>query len=142
MFCSPLLLLYITHTLKYTHWQYSEITFDTFSDGSLKCVSKQIPVYSLCIGCSIQNQMQCFLLLTIPPFFQGPGSPHGAAAGGEVAVEEMAERLTQTEQLVSQLKEMIREKDAALRSKDDQLKVRTNSSLSSQGLLSVNRCAD
>ncbi|XP_038557843.1 golgin subfamily B member 1-like [Micropterus salmoides] len=53
----------------------------------------------------------------------GPGSPHGAAAAGEVAVDEMAERLTQTEQLVTQLKEMIREKDAALRSKDDQLKV-------------------
>ncbi|KAF3686188.1 Golgin subfamily B member 1 372 kDa Golgi complex-associated protein [Channa argus] len=34
----------------------------------------------------------------------------------------MAERLTQTEQLVTQLKEMIREKDAALRVKDDQLK--------------------
>lgn len=53
---------------------------------------------------------------------QGPGSPR-AAAGGEVAVEEMAERLAQTEQLVTQLKEMIREKDVALRSKDDQLKV-------------------
>ncbi|XP_041847244.1 golgin subfamily B member 1-like [Melanotaenia boesemani] len=53
----------------------------------------------------------------------GPGSPHGAAGGETVAVEEMAERLTQTEQLVSQLKEMIREKDSALRSKDDQLKV-------------------
>lgn len=53
----------------------------------------------------------------------GPGSPRGAVAGGEVAVEEMAERLAQTEQLVAQLKEMIREKDATLRSKDDQLKV-------------------
>lgn len=39
-------------------------------------------------------------------------------------MEEMAERLTHTEQLVAQLKEMIREKDAALCSKDDQLKVR------------------
>lgn len=61
---------------------------------------------------------------------QGPGSPHGTAAGaaaaGEVAVEEMAERLTQTEKLVAQLKEMIREKDATLRSKDDQLKVKPN----------------
>lgn len=38
-------------------------------------------------------------------------------------MEEMAERLTQTEQLVTQLKEMIREKDAALCKKDDQLKV-------------------
>ncbi|XP_078111837.1 uncharacterized protein LOC144521253 isoform X2 [Sander vitreus] len=57
----------------------------------------------------------------------GPGSPRAAAAaaaaGGEVTVEEMSERLTQTELLVTQLKEMIREKDAALRSKDDQLKV-------------------
>ena len=56
---------------------------------------------------------------------QGPGSPRGAAGGGEVAVEEMSERLAQTEQLVSQLKELIREKDAALRSKDDQLRVST-----------------
>lgn len=66
------------------------------------------------------------------PGSAGPGSPHGAAAGGgggggEMAVEEMAERLTQTEQLVAQLKEMIREKDAALRSKDDQLKVEKES---------------
>lgn len=38
-------------------------------------------------------------------------------------MEEMAERLTHTEHLVAQLKEMIREKDAALSSKDDQLKV-------------------
>lgn len=53
---------------------------------------------------------------------QGPGSPRAAA--GEVDVEEMAERLAQTEQLVAQLKGMIREKDAALCSKDDQLKVR------------------
>lgn len=43
-------------------------------------------------------------------------------------MEEMGERLTQTEQLVTQLKEMIREKDAALCSKDDQLKVGTISS--------------
>ncbi|XP_065808641.1 golgin subfamily B member 1-like [Labrus bergylta] len=60
------------------------------------------------------------------PGSMGPGSPRGAssaAAGGEVAVEEMSERLAQTEQLVAQLKELIREKDATLRSKDDQLKV-------------------
>lgn len=38
-------------------------------------------------------------------------------------MEEMADRLMQTEQLVSQLKDMIREKEAALRSKDEQLKV-------------------
>ncbi|KAG7234523.1 hypothetical protein INR49_004517, partial [Caranx melampygus] len=55
--------------------------------------------------------------------FWGPGSPQRAAGvAGELAVEEMAERLTQTEQLVTQLKEMIREKDAALRTKDEQLK--------------------
>ncbi|XP_055076961.1 golgin subfamily B member 1-like [Periophthalmus magnuspinnatus] len=46
-----------------------------------------------------------------------PGSPSGA-----VVVDEMSERLTQTEQLVSQLKDLIREKDAALRAKDEQLK--------------------
>lgn len=56
---------------------------------------------------------------------QGAGSPHRpAAATREVAVEETAERLAQTEQLLSQLKMMIREKDAALCSKDEQLKVR------------------
>lgn len=59
---------------------------------------------------------------------QGSGSPPSHAASGEIPVEEMAERLTQTEQLVTQLKEMIREKDAALCSKDDQLKVGTISS--------------
>ncbi|MED6293026.1 hypothetical protein CHARACLAT_006589, partial [Characodon lateralis] len=53
----------------------------------------------------------------------GAGSPRSAAGGAEVPVEEMAERLSHTEQLVSQLKEMIREKDAALRSKDGQLTV-------------------
>lgn len=53
---------------------------------------------------------------------QGPGSSLAAAAG-ETAVEEMAERLAQTEQLVAQLKELIREKDTALCSKDEQLKV-------------------
>ncbi|XP_078801051.1 uncharacterized protein si:ch211-220f16.2 isoform X4 [Oryzias latipes] len=53
----------------------------------------------------------------------GPGSPRSAAGGAPVAVEEVAERLAQTERLVTQLKDMIREKDAALRSKDEQLKV-------------------
>lgn len=59
--------------------------------------------------------------LSVSP--QGPASPPAADGGGGVAVEEMAERLTQTELLVTQLKDMIREKDAALRTKDDQLKV-------------------
>ncbi|XP_037346827.2 golgin subfamily B member 1-like isoform X3 [Pungitius pungitius] len=60
-----------------------------------------------------------------PGSAQGPGSPSAAAGGGggEVAVEEMAERLGQTELLVAQLKELIREKDAALSAKEDQLKV-------------------
>ncbi|XP_055363253.1 golgin subfamily B member 1-like isoform X2 [Betta splendens] len=61
------------------------------------------------------------------PGSKGPGSPYSGGGGGgnvgDVAVEEMSERLSQTEQLVTQLKEMIREKDAALRAKDDQLKV-------------------
>ncbi|KAM3877118.1 uncharacterized protein ACN63O_013655 [Diretmus argenteus] len=53
-----------------------------------------------------------------------PDSPQGATGGGggEVALAEVAERLAVTEQLVVQLKEMIREKDAALRTKDDNLK--------------------
>eukprot|EP00066_Takifugu_rubripes_P018806 XP_011608072.1 PREDICTED: golgin subfamily B member 1-like isoform X1 [Takifugu rubripes] len=57
----------------------------------------------------------------------GPGSSP-AAAPGETAVEEMAERLTHTERLVAQLKEMIREKDAVLCSKDDQLKAEKEAS--------------
>lgn len=90
-----------------------------------------------CVSCSIQKQRQWFFLFTCSasPLFprQGPGSPRGAGGGGgEVAVAEMAERLAQTEQLVTQLKEMIREKDATLRAKDEQLKVRINSALSSQ----------
>lgn len=39
------------------------------------------------------------------------------------SLSEESERLTQMEQLVSQLKEMIREKDAALHTKNEQLKV-------------------
>lgn len=39
------------------------------------------------------------------------------------SLSEETERLAQMEQLVSQLKEMIREKDAALRTKDEQFKV-------------------
>lgn len=56
---------------------------------------------------------------------QGAGSPiRPEAATRGMAVEEVAERLAQTEQLLSQLKMMIREKDAALNSKEEQLKVR------------------
>ncbi|XP_077375425.1 uncharacterized protein LOC144017576 isoform X2 [Festucalex cinctus] len=52
-----------------------------------------------------------------------PGSPHGGSRSGEVQAEEMAERLVQTQQLVTQLKELIREKDATLCNKDEQLKM-------------------
>lgn len=45
---------------------------------------------------------------------EGPGPP-----------EEVLERLAQTEQLVVQLKELIREKDILLANTDKQLKVRT-----------------
>ncbi|AWP01112.1 putative nuclear anchorage protein 1-like [Scophthalmus maximus] len=68
------------------------------------------------------------------PGSAGPGSPRrdaAAAAGGvvgELAAEELSERLNQTEQLVAQLKEMIREKDATLRSKEEQLKVEKEAS--------------
>lgn len=83
-----------------------------------------------------QHQACLSLFLSCSPVSpQGSGSPLKAAGGGEVAVEEMAERLAQTEQLVTQLKELIREKDTALRSKDEQLKVRTSA------LLDVS-CAD
>ncbi|XP_034385570.1 golgin subfamily B member 1-like isoform X2 [Cyclopterus lumpus] len=61
------------------------------------------------------------------PGSAGPGSPRGVAVGEVVGEEEMAERLSQTELLVAQLKELIREKDAALRSKDDRLKVEKES---------------
>ncbi|XP_060733591.1 golgin subfamily B member 1-like isoform X1 [Tachysurus vachellii] len=51
------------------------------------------------------------------------GSSPGASDGPvKPSVSEETERLTQMEQLVSQLKEMIREKDAALHNKDEQLK--------------------
>uniref|UniRef100_A0A669D5J9 Golgin B1 n=1 Tax=Oreochromis niloticus TaxID=8128 RepID=A0A669D5J9_ORENI len=55
-------------------------------------------------------------------WFSGEEGEPGSGVSTHIPVEEMAERLTQTEQLVTQLKEMIREKDAALCSKDDQLK--------------------
>lgn len=60
----------------------------------------------------------------------------------------MSERLGQTEQLVAQLKELIREKDAALCSKDEQLKVSrqpavaergADASAETRGLLMTNR---
>lgn len=65
----------------------------------------------------------CLSNMTVPP--QAPGSSPAAAPGEMAAAEEMAERLAQTELLVAQLKEMIREKDAALCSKDEQMKVRS-----------------
>lgn len=43
--------------------------------------------------------------------------------GSEMRVAEVTEQLTQMEELVAHLKELIREKDAALSSKDDQAKV-------------------
>ncbi|XP_077420016.1 uncharacterized protein LOC144050542 isoform X3 [Vanacampus margaritifer] len=52
-----------------------------------------------------------------------PGSPHGGSRSGEVQAEEMADRLVQTQQLVTQLKDLIREKDATLFNKDEQLKM-------------------
>ncbi|XP_061614524.1 golgin subfamily B member 1 isoform X2 [Phyllopteryx taeniolatus] len=57
------------------------------------------------------------------PLLQAPGSPQGGSRSGEVDVAEMTDRLVQTEQLVTQLKELIREKDAALGTKDEQLKM-------------------
>lgn len=67
-------------------------------------------------------------------FWKHPGSPHAecspgspqAASSGDVestAVTDLTEQLTSTEQLLAQLKELVREKDAELRSKDLQLKV-------------------
>ncbi|KAG7333100.1 hypothetical protein KOW79_003235 [Hemibagrus wyckioides] len=51
------------------------------------------------------------------------GSSPGAGEGAvKPSFSEETERLAQMEQLVSQLKEMIREKDAALHTKDEQLK--------------------
>ncbi|XP_062434020.1 golgin subfamily B member 1-like isoform X2 [Rhea pennata] len=47
-----------------------------------------------------------------------PGSEHV----GSMSVADLTEQLTRTEQLVAQLKELVREKDAALRDKDQQLK--------------------
>ncbi|XP_019748060.1 golgin subfamily B member 1-like isoform X2 [Hippocampus comes] len=52
-----------------------------------------------------------------------PGSPHGGSLSREVQADEMTDRLVQTQQLVTQLKELIREKDAVLCTKDEQLKM-------------------
>ncbi|XP_049574537.1 golgin subfamily B member 1 isoform X4 [Syngnathus scovelli] len=52
-----------------------------------------------------------------------PGYPHGSGRSEAVQAEEMADRLVQTQQLVTQLKELIREKDATLCTKDEQLKM-------------------
>ncbi|XP_064281974.1 golgin subfamily B member 1 isoform X2 [Passer domesticus] len=46
----------------------------------------------------------------------------GSGAVGSAAVTDLTEQLTSTEQLLAQLKELVREKDAELRSKDLQLK--------------------
>lgn len=57
-------------------------------------------------------------------------SQAGAGGGaGAPPLSEVTDRLSQMEQLVSQLKEMIREKDVALHSKDQELKVIGASSL-------------
>ncbi|XP_037103995.1 golgin subfamily B member 1-like [Syngnathus acus] len=52
-----------------------------------------------------------------------PGYPHGSGRSEAVQAEEMADKLVQTQQLVTQLKELIREKDATLCTKDEQLKM-------------------
>ncbi|XP_056269364.1 LOW QUALITY PROTEIN: golgin subfamily B member 1 [Pseudoliparis swirei] len=63
------------------------------------------------------------------PGSTGPGPPLGGAPGGgdvvpeAVGVEEMAERLAHAELLLAQLKELIREKDAALHAQDARLRV-------------------
>ncbi|KAM8807883.1 uncharacterized protein ACNFOS_003436 [Eudromia elegans] len=46
----------------------------------------------------------------------------GSEHAGRVSAADLAEQLSSTEQLVVQLKELVREKDAALRSRDQQLK--------------------
>ncbi|XP_031425305.1 golgin subfamily B member 1-like isoform X1 [Clupea harengus] len=56
-----------------------------------------------------------------------PGSPQGSAGGGSPVLSEVTEQLAQTQQLVVQLKEFIREKDAALGAKDEQLKTEKES---------------
>ncbi|XP_068169213.1 golgin subfamily B member 1-like [Antennarius striatus] len=53
----------------------------------------------------------------------GALAPGGPVVGGGAPGDEAAERLVQSEQLVSQLKELIREKDAALRAQEEQLKM-------------------
>ncbi|XP_039924292.1 golgin subfamily B member 1-like isoform X1 [Hirundo rustica] len=52
----------------------------------------------------------------------GDDSPSRRAAAGSGDVTDLTEQLTSTEQLLAQLKELVREKDAELRSKDLQLK--------------------
>uniref|UniRef100_A0A8C8S4F3 Golgin subfamily B member 1-like n=1 Tax=Pelusios castaneus TaxID=367368 RepID=A0A8C8S4F3_9SAUR len=47
---------------------------------------------------------------------------HGSQDAANMSVADLTERLTHTEQLVTQLKELIREKDNELRNKDHQLK--------------------
>lgn len=53
---------------------------------------------------------------------QAPGSPQ-VDMGSDIRFSEVTEQLTQMEELVAHLKELIREKDAALSGKDDEVKV-------------------
>ncbi|XP_059362198.1 golgin subfamily A member 4-like isoform X2 [Carassius carassius] len=61
-----------------------------------------------------------------------PGSPQ-VDMGSEMRVAEITEQLTQMEELVAKLKELIREKDAALCSKDNQAKELTEQMQRLQG---------
>ncbi|XP_050566678.1 golgin subfamily B member 1-like isoform X2 [Cygnus atratus] len=70
--------------------------------------------------------MKVYYLETMWKWGSVDDSPSKAAAGsqdaGNMSVTDLTEQLTSTEQLVTQLKELVREKDAELRNKDNQLK--------------------
>lgn len=53
---------------------------------------------------------------------QAPGSP-SVDTGTDIRFSEITEQLTQMQELVAHLKDLIREKDAALGNKDEQVKV-------------------